>query len=320
MATPIRLALPALLTGNGVILKPAPNVAGSALALQALLYEAGFPEELFSVSCMENNLAESLLNEKLIKKLAFVGSGPVGAMLASRAASQIKPSLLELGGSDPFIVLEDADLNQASSDAAATRCSNAGQVCCSAKRMIVVKEVYNKFIEKFIAQMESKITGDPYAPETNYGPMARKDIFERLIAQVQSFKNTSAKVLLNGGPIAGKGYFFKPMVFEETTDLGFSTNEELFGPVASIYKANDAEHACKIANLSDYGLGAAVYTKNMQVAKALALELENGFVYINKPATLNPYLPFGGVKASGFGKDCGDDGYYEYVNKKVIAL
>lgn len=319
IATPLRLSLPALLSGNGVILKPAPNVTGCTLALQSLIYEAGFPEDLFKVVCMDNQLAESLLNEPQIKKLAFVGSGPVGALLASKAASQIKPSLLELGGSDPFIVLADADLEQASQDAAAARCSNAGQVCCSAKRMIVVKEVYDEFLEKFLNQMRNKITGDPYAAESSYGPLARKDILDRLVEQVKDFKATSANILLDGGPVSGTGYFFRPMVFEETADFGFSTNQELFGPVASVFKAKDAKHACEIANLSNYGLGSAVYTKNTKTAKDAALALENGFVYINKPASLNPYLPFGGVKASGYGKDCGNDGYYEYVNKKIIV-
>ncbi len=319
VGTLLRCALPALLTGNTVLVKPAPNVARCALVFEELIMEAGFPEGSCSVVLLENELAEKLIADSRIRKVSFVGSAKVGAHLASVAGKHITPILLELGGSDPFIVLGDADIEKAAMDAAGARCSNAGQVCCGSKRMIVESSVYEEFRDAFIREMSKKQCGDPFDERSDYGPLARKDIYETLINQVQKAKSSGVKVLLDGGALDGAGYFFSPMVLEESEDRGFSTDEEFFGPVASLYRANNPEHAVAIANLSRYGLGAAVYTTDPKKAETIARKLESGFVYINKPAGLNPYIPFGGVKDSGFGKDCGDEGYYEYVNKKVVV-
>jgi succinate-semialdehyde dehydrogenase/glutarate-semialdehyde dehydrogenase len=319
LATPLRLALPALLTGNAVLLKPAPNVVGTSLLLKDLFIEAGFPKNLFNLVLLNNTLAENLISNPAIKKIAFVGSTETGSKLASLAGKNIKPILLELGGSDPFIVLKDANLEKAAIDAAATRCTNAGQVCCASKRMIIEENIYEEFRDLFISQMKLKVTGDPFNSLTSYGPIARKDIFEKLISQVNEATKSGAKILLNGGSLNIKGYFFSPVVLEESNDFGYSTNQEFFGPVASLFCAKNTEHAIKIANLSQYGLGSAVYTSSIELANSVAHQLENGFTYINRPPGLHPYLPFGGVKKSGFGKDCGDESYFEYVNKKVIV-
>ena len=316
IATPLRIILPALLAGNGVIVKPAPNVTGSALLLSGLLFEAGFPKDICKIVCLENIEAENLIGNPLIKKISFVGSGQVGRRLASIAGSYAKPILLELGGSDPFIVLNDAEIEQASQDATAARCANAGQVCCAAKRIIVEDGVYDDFVASFVAQMRKRKVGDPM--QCAIGPLARKDIRDKLISQVNAVKKSGAKILLDGGEVSGKGFYFSPMVFEENGDHGFSTNEEFFGPVASVFRATDKKHAIKIANLSSLGLGSAIYSRNIAEARALSFELENGFVYINRPPGLHPYIPFGGVKGSGYGKDCGDDGFLEYVNKKIV--
>jgi succinate-semialdehyde dehydrogenase/glutarate-semialdehyde dehydrogenase len=318
-ATSIRLALPALLTGNTVILKPAPNVTGSVLALRDILLEAGFPEDVLQVACLDNSSAEKLIGHPLIKKVAFVGSDVVGAKLASICGTYSKPILLELGGSDPFIVLDDADIELAARDAAGARCGNAGQICCSSKRFIIEESVYDIFVNSFINHIKNIKVGDPLSDSTDMGPLARKDIRDKLSSQVDLAITNGAKVLLDGGELPGKGFFFSPMVLEETKDIGTATDEEFFGPVASVFKAKSPEHAIQIANLSRFGLGSAIYSQDLNKALELASDLENGFVYINKPPGLNPYLPFGGVKGSGYGRDCGDEGYYEYVNKKIVV-
>ena len=318
-ATSVRLSLPALLAGNAVILKPAPNVSGSVLALSELYREAGFPDDIFHVVCLDNPLAEKLICDPVIKKVSFVGSDVVGSRLAGICGINSKPILLELGGSDPFIVLADADIEMASKDAAVARCANAGQVCCSSKRFIIEEAVYNEFVEKFVFHMSKLKVGDPLDDKNDMGPLARKDIRDKLTSQVDLAISRGARVLLDGGSLPGKGYFFSPMILEETNEIGTSTNEEFFGPVASIFRAKNPEHSIQIANMSRYGLGSAIYSRNVSKAEQLASDLENGFVYINKPPGLNPYIPFGGVKGSGYGRDCGDEGYFEYVSKKVLV-
>lgn len=319
LATPCRSVLPAIVGGNAVLVKPAPNVAGSALALEAMLLEAGFPEYLVKVVLLENAQAEALIADRHIRKISFVGSTAVGERLASIAGAHAKPALLELGGSDPFIVLADADIETAAADAAAARCNNSGQVCCSSKRMIIETSVYEHFRELFVEHMRNKKTGDPMAEDTDYGPLARADILERLVSQVEKAKQSGSRVLLEGGRMDGRGYFFRPVVFEENGDRGFSTDEEFFGPVASLYRADDLQHALHIANLSQYGLGSAVYTKSQEKAERVARDIESGFLYVNSRPGLHPYLPFGGVKRSGFGRDGGDSGYLEFVHEKVAV-
>jgi succinate-semialdehyde dehydrogenase / glutarate-semialdehyde dehydrogenase len=318
VGTLLRSALPALLMGNTVLVKPAPNVAGCARLFEEMLHEAGFPEGVCRVVLLENELAEKLIADFRIRKVSFVGSTNVGAHLAAISGKHIKPILLELGGSDPFIVLKDADVPQAAIDAAGARCNNAGQVCCSSKRIIVEEGVYETFKELFVEQMAAKQCGNPFDEGVDIGPLARKDIYMNLVSQVEQAKREGLRVLLDGGSLEGKGYFFTPMVLEEKGERGMSTDEEFFGPVACLFKAKDPDHAVRIANYSRYGLGAAVYTSDSEKAETLAKGLENGFVYINRPPGLHPFLPFGGVKDSGFGKDCGDEGYLEYANKKII--
>ncbi|HMO16958.1 MAG TPA: aldehyde dehydrogenase family protein [Oligoflexia bacterium] len=318
-STPVRLLLPAVLVGNASILKPAPNVAGCAMLFAELFQKAGFPDGLINIALLNNKLAEELIGDRLIKKVSFVGSTPVGRRLASIAGHHIKPVLLELGGSDPFIVLDDADIELAAKDAAAARCSNAGQVCCSSKRMIIDERVYEQFREKFLSEMKLKRTGDPMSESVDYGPLARRDIRDNLITQLEAAVKTGSNIILEGSVVPGQGYFHEPVVLEEPGEYGFSTDEEFFGPVASLFRAINEEHTVKIANMSRYGLGSAIYSNNTSRANNLAKKLENGFVYINHKPGLHPFIPFGGVKDSGFGKDCGDEAYYEYLSGKVIV-
>jgi len=319
VGTPFRTALPALLGGNSVLLKPAPNVALGALMLRKLFMEAGFPENSFKVALLSNQLAEQTLMDSRIRKLSFVGSSAVGSRLASIAGKAVKPLLLELGGSDPLIVLKDADVELAAKDAAKVRCNNAGQVCCASKRMIIAEDVYDSFTEQFISAMSAKKTGDPFDTATDYGPMARGDLRDTLKEQTVKACESGAKVLLEGGPVSGKGYFFRPMILEESKSTGFAAREEFFGPVATLLKAKDARDAVRIANSSLYGLGAAVYSRDTNKAMEVVSQLESGFVYVNRPPGLHPYIPFGGVKMSGYGKDCGDEGFLEFVNNKSVV-
>lgn len=318
VASLVRLVLPALLGGNVVVAKPAPNVAGCAAIFSQLLCDAGFPDNVFKVLHLPNALAEQLVSDRRIRKLAFVGSAPVGAHLASLAGAGIKPVLLELGGSDPMIVLRDADIQAAALDAARARCTNAGQVCCASKRILVEAPVYDDFRAAFVGAMQAQRCGDPFSADTTIGPLARADLRDTVVAQYQQALTGGAREVLPGGARAGKGYFFTPAVIEEDGEVGFATDREFFGPVASLFKGAETAQLLRMANRSRYGLGAAVYSRDEGRAAAVAEGLEAGFVYLNRPPGLNPYLPFGGVKDSGFGRDCGDEGFHEYLQSKVI--
>ncbi len=319
VASLVRLALPALLGGNVVAVKPAPNVAGCAAIFSELLLDAGFPDNVFKVLHLSNAIAEQLVSDRRVRKLAFVGSAPVGARLASLAGAGIKPVLLELGGSDPMIVLSDADIQAAALDAARARCTNAGQVCCASKRILVEAPVYDDFRAAFVEAMRAQRCGDPFSADTTIGPLARADLRDTLVTQYQQALAGGARELLPGGVLDSKGYFFTPAVIEEDGEVGFATDKEFFGPVASLFRGADTAQLLRIANRSRYGLGAAVYSRDNERAAALAEGLEAGFVYLNKPPGLHPYLPFGGVKDSGFGRDCGDAGFHEYLQSKVVV-
>ncbi len=319
LATPLRNIIPAIVAGNSVILKPAPNVAESAKAVVELFEKCGFPEGLVSLGILSNALAEKLIADPRIRKVAFTGSSAVGARLASIAGANVKPVVLELGGSDPCLVLQDADVEKAAGDLAASRCSNAGQICCAPKRIIVERPIYQKFRDAFVSAMGQQHADDPFSEKATLGPMARADLRKNLSSQVDKFVANGARVLLDGGTDENrKGYFFQPMVLEESASKSLSRDEELFGPVGVLLAADSEEDAVEIANSSKYGLGATVYTGNAAAAERAAHRLEAGFVHVNSRPGLNPYIPFGGVKASGFGRDCGDAGFLEYTSLKSI--
>lgn len=322
VATPLRAALPALVTGNTVILKPAPNVVRCAKLLETLLREAGFPEDLFKVVLLENHLAESVIAEPRVRKLYFVGSSAVGARLASLCGAHVKPIVLELGGSDPMIVLPSANLEQAARDAATARCVNAGQVCCSSKRIIVCEANYMQFSELLVGAMQQKRIGDPLLESTDLGPLAREDLRLNLIAQCKRAVQSGLRPLLGltstEAELRAPGFFFQPAVLEASSASEFAAQEELFGPVATVICASTATAAIEIANRSPYGLGSSIYGQDKKELARVATELENGFVYLNRVPGLHPYIPFGGVKRSGYGRDCGDEGYLEFVNKKAV--
>lgn len=315
MATPIRHILPAIITGNAIIVKPAPNVAGSALAICKLLYEAGVPSDLVQIALLSNEQAELLIANKRISKITFVGSTAVGRRLAGIAGQNIKPILLELGGSDPFIILSGCNIKDAVSDLIDARLANSGQVCCSPKRVIVEAKAYQQAKEILVEQLSVKKSGDPFDPQSDFGPIARKDILDGLKCQVDAAISAGGKILLKGGQ-RGATNFFDPVLIE-MTDTEF--DQEFFGPVFSLYSAASVEDAISIANSTQYGLGATIYSNNNTEAESLARKVKSGFVYINSKPGLNPYIPFGGVKNSGFGKDCGDAGLLEFINLKPLV-
>ncbi len=321
IATPFRNILPAVVAGNSVVLKPAPNVAGCAKLVVDIFKRSGFPDGLVSLALLSNEQAEKVIADWRVRKLAFTGSTKVGAHLASIAGANVKPVMLELGGSDPCLVLRDADVQKVAEELAASRCANAGQVCCSPKRILIEKSVLPEFRDRFVAAMQKQVVGDPFSGSTTMGPMARKDLRDNLSRQLEMFVAKGADVLLDGGAdktANSRGYFFRPMVIQEEAASPLSNTEELFGPVGVLLPVENVDEAVRVANQTRYGLGATVFTADEKVADDVAGRLEAGFVHVNCRPDLNPYIPFGGVKASGFGRDCGPEGFLEYTSLKAI--
>ena len=317
--SPLRSVLPALAAGNSVIFKPAPNVPTIGLKIVELLKEAGFPDDLFSTLLLSNQDCEKVLSDKRIRMLSFTGSVSTGAHLASIAGKHVTKSVLELGGSDPFLVLRDANIQQAAIDAARSRCANAGQVYCSAKRMIVQQDVYDSFLECFLAEMQAKQPGDPFAEETDYGPLARADLIDKLDTQVQTVIDLGAQVILKPSKMDGIGYYYTTGILSNIEVDNPIYNQEIFGPIASLYKAKDSTDAVRIANSVDYGLSAMVYTADLELANQVSRQIEAGIVCVNKTVGGNPWIPFGGVKNSGYGRENSEFGLREFVSVKSIC-
>jgi len=316
----IRFVAPNLMGGNGCLLKHAPNVLGCALAITELIKEAGFPDHLFDCLLIEPNQVALALEDPRIKGVTLTGSERAGMAVASKAGSELKKAVMELGGSDPFIVLEDADLERCCQTSVVSRCANAGQVCISAKRMIVVEAVYEQFLQKHKEIMESLVVGDPFDAATNMGPMARADLRDELDRQVQRSIADGARLVTGGTPLDGPGNFYTPTLLADVTPEMTCFKEELFGPVSSLIKAKDAAHAIKLANMSPYGLGGSIWSQDIDKAEKLASQLETGLVFINSMTTSHPALPFGGVKRSGFGRECSHHGIREFQWIKAVVV
>ncbi len=316
---PLRSALPALIAGNAVVLKPAPNVAGCALRVQELIWEAGFPKELFSVLLLVNHDAEILISDDRIAKIIFTGSLQTGQRLASLAGQQIKPITLELGGSDPFIVLADADLEVTAQLAADARCRNAGQVCCSAKRFLIDQNVYLEFSKYFLKAMSEKRPGDPFNADSSYGPLARVDIAKKLEQQIALAIKEGATEVLPARQISQRGFYYSPGIFNDPFGQASISKEEVFGPVAVLHQFQNLDQAVEIANSSPYGLAASIFTQSAQDADYFVSRLAVGMVGINKTISGDAFLPFGGYKKSGYGRESGKEGLLEYVQTKTIV-
>jgi len=316
----LRGAVPTLLAGNTFVLKHAPNVMGSAYLLLDAVKRAGFPEGVFEVINVTPEGVSRAIADPRIAAVTLTGSVRAGMAIGAQAGAALKKCVLELGGSDPFIVLNDADLDEAVKAAVIGRYQNTGQVCAAAKRLIIEQGVVAAFTEKFVEATRRLVAGDPLATETYIGPMARFDLRDELDQQVQDTLAQGATLLLGGKKANGSGNFYEPTVLADVTDQMTSFKQELFGPVASIITARDAEHALALANDSEFGLTATVYTADLELARKFAGELETGGVFINGYSASDPRVSFGGVKKSGFGRELSHFGVREFCNAQTVWL
>jgi len=319
----LRFAAPALMAGNTILLKPAPSTVGCTLAIEELALEAGLPAGCLSNLVIDVDSVPSVIAHPGVAAVTVTGSERAGAAVAAAAGANLKPSVLELGGSDAFIVLADADLDLAVDTAVKSRCLNTGQVCCAAKRFVVVDAVADAFQERFSEAMAAMRIGDPMEPGVQVGPMARLDLREQLDDQVQRAVAGGARVLTGGAvPDVGQdlagGWFYSPTVLTDVEPGNPAFEEELFGPVGAVVRARDADHAVELANASQYGLTATIWTADRALAKDMARRLEVGGVFVNKMAFSDPRIPFGGVKKSGYGRELGIYGIREFVNVKTV--
>ena len=315
-----RFAAPALMAGDAAILKHASNVPRCALAIEAVFREAGFPRGLFSTVLVEAPAVAALIADPRIVAATLTGSDRAGSKVAEQAGRELKKTVLELGGSDPFIVLADADVAAAARTAADARLINSGQSCIAAKRFIVVERVADQFLERFFQEMRSRRMGDPLARETQVGPQARVDLRDALHRQVVESVKRGAKLLLGGEIPAGKGAFYPPTLLT-AVDKGMPAfDEETFGPVAAVVRAKDEADAVRLANDSAFGLGASLWTRDRARAERLASQVEAGSVFVNGLVKSDPRLPFGGIKRSGYGRELSEYGIREFVNIKSVWI
>lgn len=315
-----RAVAPILMAGNTVLLKHASNVCGCALAIESVFREAGLPAGVFQTLLVGAERVPQLIAAAKVKAVTLTGSKEAGRKVASLAGAALKKCVLELGGSDPYVILADADLDLAAEVCAQGRLSNAGQSCIAAKRMIVVEKVRAGFERRFVERMAARKMGPPTDLRTDLGPLARRDLRDELQAQVRKSLRRGARLLLGGKPLPGPGWFYPPTVLTDVRAGMPAYDEELFGPVAAIVPVPDETAALAAANNSDYGLGAAVFTRNRSHGRQIAIkELEAGVVFVNDFVRSDPALPFGGVKQSGYGRELGPFGIREFVNVKTVV-
>ena len=315
-----RFAAPALMAGNSGVLKHASNVPGCALAIEDVFVQAGFPKSVFRTLLIGSRQVKAVIEHPRIAAVTLTGSTPAGKAVAAQAGAALKKTVLELGGSDPYIILEDADLDYAVNTCATSRLINSGQSCVNAKRFIVVEPLVAAFTEKLVTAMKARKMGDPLADATDVGPQSRPDLRDELHQQVVDSIAKGAKLLLGGEIPPGKGSFYPPTVLADVKPGMPAYHEELFGPVASVFSARDEAEAVRIANDSIFGLGAAVFTKDVARGERVARELEAGCTFVNALVASDPRLPFGGIKESGYGRELGTYGIKEFVNMKTVYI
>ena len=316
-----RFAAPALMAGNVGLLKHASNVPQCALAIEEIFREAGFPEGAFQTLLIGADQVESIINDNRVKAATLTGSELAGASLGASAGKQLKKTVLELGGSDPFIVLESADLDSAVATAVTARMLNNGQSCIAAKRFIVVDAVADEFEQRFLEKFQTLKIGDPMDENTDVGPLATPGILEDLDKLVQTCIEKGSKVLVGGHPLSDRpGNFYLPTILTDFPPGTPADEEEFFGPVALLFRVPDIDAAIKLANSTPFGLGASAWTRDEEQAHRLVDELEAGAVFINGLVKSDPRLPFGGIKRSGYGRELGIQGIQEFVNIKTVWI
>jgi acyl-CoA reductase-like NAD-dependent aldehyde dehydrogenase len=316
----LRFAAPSLMVGNTIILKPASATMQCGIEIEKTFEKAGVPQGVFQTLIGDSRIAETLIDSDGINAVTFTGSVPVGAKVAQRATSKLKKTVLELGGSDPFIICEDADIEKASIGAVKGRFINCGQSCIASKRFIVVKEVADEFTEKFVQKTEQLRVGDPLSEDTDVGPLVNAKSLENMEGIVNRTIKSGAELLTGGERINSKGYFFKPAIFKSVSPEMEIAQEEVFGPVAPIIVANDEKQALEIANDSKFGLGASIWTQNLEKAERLSAMVASGIVTVNNVVVSDPRVPFGGIKNSGFGRELSRYGMLEFVNIKSVRF
>jgi len=314
----MRFAAPALMAGNTGVLKHASNVPESALYLHSLFTRAGFPEGAFGTLMIPAASVAGVIDDWRIRATTLTGSEPAGRAVAEHSGKMLKPSVQELGGSDPFIVTPSADMDRAVEVAVTARINNNGQSCIAGKRFLVFEEVYDQFLEKFVAKMESLVMGDPMDDATQLGPLATASGLRDVKELVDDAKAKGARVLCGGEAPEGSGYFYPATVIDQITPDMRLTMEETFGPVASVYRVSSREEAVKIANQTTFGLSSAVWTTDVEEEAYFVRELEAGAVFVNGMTISYPELPFGGIKDSGFGRELSDAGIKEFCNLKTV--
>jgi succinate-semialdehyde dehydrogenase/glutarate-semialdehyde dehydrogenase len=318
-----RFLAPALMAGNCGLLKHASNVPGCALSIEKMIKDAGFPDHVFQTLMIGSKAVSQVIAHPDVKAVTLTGSTEAGKKVAAQAASLLKKTVLELGGSDPYIVLEDADLEMAADICANSRLINNGQSCISAKRFILVKKIEKEFTALFMEKMKQRKLGDPFMVSTDLGPMARADLRDELHEQVQKNIAMGAKCILGGHipTFKNKHAFYEPTILTGIKKGMPAYSEELFGPVAAMLSARDTEHAISLANDTTFGLGAAVFTKNGSLGEEIArTKLQAGSCFVNSLVKSDPRLPFGGINQSGYGRELGSFGIHEFVNIKTVYL
>jgi len=316
-----RFAAPTLMAGNSALLKHASNVTGCALAIESVFREAGFPAHLFQTLKISSATVASVIESPVVKAVTLTGSVTAGRAVAQKAGQMLKKTVLELGGSDPYIILADADLDLAVPVCVNSRLVNSGQSCIAAKRFIVVESIQAEFEKRFVEQMQQKKMGDPLDEQNDIGPQARTDLRDELHEQVEDSVRKGAVCLLGGNIPAGEGAWYPPTVLTNVTAGMPAHDDELFGPVAAIITARDEQHSIEIANKSCFGLGAAVFTRDSKKGEHIAAhELESGCCFVNDNVKSDPRLPFGGIKDSGYGRELSYLGIQEFVNIKAVSI
>jgi succinate-semialdehyde dehydrogenase / glutarate-semialdehyde dehydrogenase len=315
-----RFAAPALMAGNVGLLKHASNVPQCAIAIEEIFCRAGFEDGVFQTLLIEPEQVEKLIVDARVKAVTVTGSEKAGAAVASTAAREIKKAVLELGGSDAFIVMPSANFEGALSTAVKARTINTGQSCIAAKRFIIADEIYERFLQQFVERARALKIGDPMDSETELGPLATEQILQSVDDQVQKTIAAGAKLLTGGNRIHGPGFFYEPTVLVDVPKDSPAYREEVFGPVAAVFRVGDAGAAVELANDTTFGLGSSAWSNDREEQKLFASELDSGMVFINAMVASDPRLPFGGVKRSGFGRELGAAGIREFTNTKTIWI